>query len=103
MTGYYRNLIALKHKNKALWNGDAGGPMIRIKTNKDKSVFAFYREKEANRVIVLLNLTKKSVALKPELNKIEGLYTEYSTGLKVSFPLTDSIRLESWGYKVYIK
>jgi glycosidase len=103
MTGYYRNLIALKHKNKALWNGDAGGPMIRIKTNKDKSVFAFYREKEANRVIVLLNLTKKSVALKSFDSNLNGVYVDYFGGSKTVLPLTDSLRLEPWGYKVFVK
>ena len=103
MTGYYRNLIALKHKNKALWNGDAGGPMIRIKTNKDKAVFAFYREKDANRVIVLLNLTKKGVALKSLDGNLNGEYVDYFGGSKITLPLTDSLRLEAWGYKVLVK
>jgi hypothetical protein len=77
--------------------------MIRIKTNKDKSVFAFYREKEANRVIVLLNLTKKSVALKSFDSNLNGVYVDYFGGSKTVLPLTDSLRLEPWGYKVFVK
>jgi glycosidase len=103
MTEYYRNLIALKHKNKALWNGDAGGPMIRIKTNKDKVVFAFYREKDGNRVVVLLNLSKKPVALKSFLANLNGEYTDYFTGSKAVLPLTDSLKLGPWGYKVFVR
>jgi len=103
MTEYYRNLITLKHKNTALWNGDSGGPMIRIKTNKDKAVFAFYREKDGNRVVVLLNLSKKPVALKSLPNNLNGDYTDYFAKQNTTVPLTDSLRLEPWGYKVYIK
>ena len=65
LTEFYRTLISLKHNNKALWNGDSGGPMVKIKTNNDNKIFAFYREKGENRVVVLLNLSKKSVAVKP--------------------------------------
>jgi glycosidase len=43
LTGFYRDLISLKKQNRALWNGDAGGPMVKISTNKDKTIFAFYR------------------------------------------------------------
>ena len=103
MTGYYRNLIALKHKNKALWNGDAGGLMIKIDTKQDSSIFAFYREKDDNRVVVLLNLTKKSVALKSLPANLNGEYTDYFEGSKAVLPLSDSLRFEPWGYKVFIK
>ena len=103
MTGYYRNLVALKHKNKALWNGDAGGPMVKISTNRDSSIFAFYREKDENRVVVLLNLSKKSVALKSLPGNLNGEYTDYFAGSKAVLPLADSLRFEPWGYKVFVK
>jgi hypothetical protein len=103
MTGYYRNLISLKHKNKALWNGDEGGPMIKIRTSKDRQVFAFYREKDANRVMVFLNLSKKSVSIKPSEGNLNGEYTDYFTGTKAVLPLADSLRMEPWGYKVFVR
>ena len=76
MTGFYADLIKLKKGNKALWNGEFGGPMVRIKTNKDNKVFAFYREKDENRIVVFLNLTKKSVSFKPVLINLM-VNTEY--------------------------
>jgi glycosidase len=103
LTGFYKNLISLKKHNIALWNGDAGSPMIKIKTGKDNAVFAFYREKDANKVIVLLNLSKKSVALKPLPGNLNGDYTDYFAGSKAVLPLTDSLRLEPWGYKVFVR
>jgi len=103
LTGFYRKLISLKKQNKALWNGDSGGPMVMIKTSKERKVFAFYRELEANRVIVFLNLSKKSVAIKPVLENLEGEYSDYFEALKATIPLTDSLRLDPWGYKVLVR
>lgn len=103
LTGFYKNLISLKKQNKALWNGDSGGPMMMIKTNKDNKVFAFYREKDGNRVVVYLNLSKKSIAIKPALENISGEYSDYFTGIKTVLPLSDSLKLEPWGYKVFVR
>lgn len=103
LTGFYRNLVSLKEKNKALWNGDFGGAMVKIPTSKANKVFAFYREKADNRVVVFLNISKKNVAVKPDLKNIGGDYTEYFTGMKITLPLNDSLRLEPWGYKVLVK
>lgn len=103
LTGFYRNLVSLKKKNIALWNGDAGGPMVKIRTNKDNQVFAFYREKDENRVVVLLNLSKKSVAIKSLPENLNGEYGDYFTGFKAVLPLSDSLRFEPWGYKIFVR
>jgi glycosidase len=103
LTGFYASLIRLKKGNEAIWNGDFGGPMVKIKTNKDKRIFAFYREKGGNRVVVFLNLTKKNVTFKPVLKDLEGEYTEYFTDRKAEFPLSLNLTLDPWGYKVFVK
>ena len=103
MTGFYRSLISLKKQNKALWNGDFGGQMMKIKTNIDNKVFAYYREKDENKVIVFLNLSKKSVAVKPVLEMLNGDYTDYFSGTKTTFPFADSLRIEPWGYKIFVR
>lgn len=103
MTGFYRNLVHMKHTYKALWNGDAGGPMVKIPTDKDSSIFAFYREKDDNRVVVFLNLTKKNIALKSLPGNINGEYTDYFSGSKMVLPLNDSLRFEPWDFKILVK
>jgi glycosidase len=103
MTGFYQDLIKMRKENTALWNGEFGGPMIKIKTSKDKKVFAFYREKNENRVIVFLNLTKKRVAFKPVMKDLDGEYTEHFTEEKISVPLNTIIDLDPWGFKVYLR
>ena len=103
LTGFYTDLVKLKKQNKALWNGDFGGTMVRLDTKKDDKVFAYSREKDDNRVIVFLNLTKKAVSVKPDLKNLEGEYTEHFSGIKTAVPFTDSLKLEPWGYKVFVK
>lgn len=103
LTGFYSDLIKMKKGNKCLWNGEFGGKMEIIKTNKDNKVFAYYREKDENRIVVFLNLSKKSVVVKPDLKNIEGKYAEYFTGMKSTIPLGDSLRMEPWSYKVLVK
>ena len=103
MTGFYSDLIKLKKSNRALWNGSFGGKMTSIKTNKERKVFAFYRQKDENRVAVFLNLTKKPVTFKPVLKGIEGDYTEYFTGQKTAFDKSLNITLDPWGYQAFVK
>jgi len=103
LTQFYKNLIRLKKDNKALWNGDFGGKMVRVKTNRDKKIFAFFREKEGSRVLVFLNPTKKQISFKPDLKDIQGGYTDYFTGQKTGLDKSAKLTLNPWEYKVFIK
>lgn len=102
LTEYYKDLIKLKKENKALWNGDNGGPMVTIKTCRDKKVLGFSREKDGNRVVVFLNLTGKSVKFKARLQDINGDYSDYFTGNSITLKEREKFTLESWGYRVYV-
>ena len=103
MTRFYTDLIKMKKENKALWNGESGGTMEMIKTDKASKMFAYYREKDNNKVIVFLNLSKKNLVIKAETQNINGDYKNYFTGGKITFPIKDSLRLEPWGYRVYLR
>ncbi len=102
MTGFYRNLISLKKHNKALWNGDDGGPMVRFSTGNDSTIFAYSREKGSSKVLVFLNLSKKNVALKSLPENLNGEYTKFGGG-KTTLPLADSMRFEPWSFKILVK
>jgi len=53
---FYAGLLALKHDNPALWNGQYGGAVQVLGTGNDK-VFAFRRTQGANTVTVAVNLS----------------------------------------------
>ncbi len=59
---WYRTLNALKHQNKALWNGQYGGEMIKLKAvegKNDSALFAFQRKKDGHEVVVLVNFSEQ--------------------------------------------
>jgi len=103
LTSFYMDLIKLKKENQALWNGISGGSMNKIKSSRKNKIFSFYREKDGNRVVIFLNLTKRNVTFKPDLKGLEGDYTDYFTGEKITLPLSVKHTLNPWGYKVFVK
>lgn len=103
LTGFYKSLILLKKENMALWNGEFGSPMERIKTSKENRIFAFSREKDGNKVIVFLNLSRKATNIKPGLDDHRGEYANYFTREKMEIPFPDSLNLGPWEYIVLVK
>lgn len=99
----YTKLVQLKLRNKALWNGVAGGEMKWITTNNDSDIFAFYREKDNNEVIAIFNLSKNNVNTKINFGKIANVFTELFSGEKVGLKKEESLRLKPWEYLVYYK
>jgi len=103
MTGFYKTMLGLKKNNPALFNGSAGGSWKRIITLADTSVFALIREKENNRVISVVNLSKSPVTVTIGDETTEGEYTDLFSGQKTALKANTSLELPAWGYKVYYK
>ncbi len=100
---FYRRLLNLKKRNQALWNGDFGGKMLPVKTGNDDKAFAFMREKNGQRVFVILNLSPDSLEVKLAGDAYTGKYTDLFTGKKVTFIADHSLALKPWEYRVYSK
>ena len=100
LAGFYKTLFDLKERNEALWNGDAGGKLIKIPTGNDENIYAFTREKNGDKVVVMINLSDKPQVAKPTGGKFAGTYTDVFADAPVE--LTDGMRqeLEPWGYLV---
>lgn len=92
---FYNTLNTLKHENPALWNGEYGGSMKRIL--KNINVYSFIREKDNNKITVIINLSKHKQSLKSEMN-ISG-YEAFS-GQYISFREGDQIELMPWKYLI---
>lgn len=103
LASFYKKLIALKKNNKALQAGVKGGKLIRIKSDKDEAVFAFYREVEGNKVLVILNLSKDAVSANLDMGKNAGSYTSFSDASKHDLAAQLNVDLKAWEYKVYVK
>lgn len=71
---FYQQLLMLKRKNKALWNGNNGGKYVHLKTNHPKDVFAYQRIKGDKSVVVVLNFSDESKSVKIENVQGSGRY-----------------------------
>jgi glycosidase len=102
---FFKKLIDLHHRNTALWNGNHGAQAVRIKTDNDK-IYAFTREKDNDKVIVVTNLTSKAQKVKfTDSFNGEDIYTNIMTGesKKILDWLNTYKEIKAWDYLVLEK
>lgn len=99
----YRTLFRLKAGNKALWNGNRGGEMERLSTNHDRAIFAFAREQEGDKVLVVLNFSATTQQVRIISNRLAGDYREAFTGEPISLASELTLELGPWAYRVYVR
>ncbi len=100
--GLYKSLNNIKEVNPALWNPGFGGTFTRLETEADVQVFAFLRQKDMNKVLVLLNLSPEPAEVTLDPRIIKGTFSNGITGEKTK-PSSQPIILDPWGYKIFLK
>ena len=102
MQELYTKLIKLKNENPALWNGEEGGKIEFVKTNKPNDIFAFWRKKDNNKVIVLMNLSNKEISFTSMFpnTKVKDYFTEEK--FVFNEKVGAKIKLKAWEYKIFI-
>ena len=99
---FYARLNALKHNNHALWNGLEGGKLIPL-SKSNENVFAFYRKKKNNQVVVILNLSDKAQELHWQNVGVVGHYKDAFTGNTTELNGEGTFHLKPWQYIVLVK
>lgn len=97
---FYRTLFTLKHKNKALWNGEHGGELVKIPTGNDENVYAFTREKDGDKVVVIINLSNDSQNVQLEGPDFPGTYQNAFTEEDMTLEKGSAMELGAWEYLV---
>ncbi|GAB4016116.1 alpha-amylase family glycosyl hydrolase [Spirosoma koreense] len=97
---FFATLLTLKHRNRALWNGIYGGKAIKIPTNHDDKVYVFYRQRDYDRVIVLINLSNETQTFTLGGSGFSGTYTEVFSHESVDLKPAMNITLTPWAYRV---
>ncbi|CAH0999197.1 Cyclomaltodextrinase [Neolewinella maritima] len=98
---FYTKLFDLKERNQALWNGEYGGELVKIPTGNDENIYAFTREKNGDRVVVIINLSGEAQTGTLAGDGYTGTMTElFSEDSAEVVPGMD-ISLEPWAYRVY--
>ncbi|HEY0047189.1 MAG TPA: alpha-amylase family glycosyl hydrolase [Flavobacterium sp.] len=102
-TKMYTALFTLKHHNKALWNGNSGGEMIRIFNDKQDQVISFAREKNGDKIITIINYSSKPASVKLNSQYQAGSYQELFTGADYVLKGNDDLKLDQWQYLVLVR
>ena len=102
---FYATLLQLRKNNSAFGAGDCGGTMEFIYTSDlQQNIMAYLRSNEQDAVLVMLNLTPKSMikfSLKGFLNK--GKYRSIWSGLEIDIDEETHFELQAWDFLVYEK
>ncbi|PKL88506.1 MAG: alpha-amylase [Ignavibacteriae bacterium HGW-Ignavibacteriae-2] len=101
MFNIYKKLLTLKSKNQALWNGEKGGQTEIIKSNNNKNIICFTREKGRNKIFAMFNLSKKQRSVEINNEQMKGSYKELLTDKTVNLNSKEKFDLPAWGYLVY--
>ena len=96
----YRDLFALKHANRALWNGQWGGRMHSVINTTPTKVLSFFREKDGDKVLVAINLSGEPQTVTFSGSHHTGDYIDMAGGARVTVGRDASMILAPWGWRV---
>jgi len=100
-TPFFQILCDLRNNNKALRSGMNGGGLTKIKSDKDDRVYAFTREKDGERVVVITNLSNLPcvATLSPDDDTV-GSYLNVFGASTIQVTKEMQLNLKPWGYIV---
>lgn len=95
--GFYKTLLELRKKDAAL---AADASFRKVQVGNDKALYAYVREKEGNKIFVILNLSGAGQTITVTDKDLLG--NPYNVFMGTNEPLTDKEwKIEPWGYVVY--
>lgn len=95
---FYQKLFNLRKANVAL---SSQASFTRLPTKADDMVYAFAREMNGRKVIVILNFSPLPQSVVIDNTIVKGDFMELFSGKKETLGAGKSIPLEPWGYRVY--
>lgn len=93
---FYKTLLNLRKNNSAL---AANAAFKKLGTNNDAAIYAFERQKDGNKVLVVLNLSNKAQEFTWKEQPSEKEWNNVFAGSKE--PVDKGFGIEPWGYVVY--
>lgn len=101
-TPFFQKLCDLRHNNRALRTGMYGGALEKIDSDRNEQVYAFTREKEGDRLVVVFNLSNKpcTVTLRPGDAVVSGIYLSVFEASTVQLTRDMQLNLKPWEYLV---
>ncbi|MEO8172446.1 MAG: alpha-amylase family glycosyl hydrolase [Sediminibacterium sp.] len=96
---FYKKLLEL-HSSTAALSPDAS--FTRLHTNVDDKIYAYAREKDGKKVVVLLNFSNAVQTFTITNDAlVTGDPTDVFSGARISIKTGNQFMLDPWGYRVY--
>ena len=96
----YTILNNLKKKNKALWNGELGGKIVRLGDGSNQYVFACLREKDDDKIVVIINMSNEPQTFNIESHVVSGSFRNPINGENIVIDRDMSVDLQPWSYLI---
>ena len=96
---FYSALLHLRKNNQAL---AVDASFRKVSVGDDKALYAYVREKGSDKILVILNLSKKEQTITIKDNTLVGEPMNLFLGAKEPFKLNHSFNIEPWGYVICI-
>ena len=94
---FYKTILSLRKRNPAL---AANASFRKVQVGDGRFIYAYVRQKGANKVLVILNLSDKNQSLSIEDKTLFGNPYNIFTGKRELLDAANR-EIESWGYRVY--
>lgn len=97
----YKTFLHLKKTNKSLFNGVKGGEIKFLQNGTEGKALSFYREKDGDKIISILNLSDQNVSVNISDKSIPGEYKIAGNDNKTkTVDENFNIELKPWGWMV---
>jgi len=99
----YRDLLALKKNNTALWNGEFGATMRQVQNDAPKALFSFTRQNARDKVFAVFNLSGQSQTARFGSTQHHGDYHDFNSGAHVRVDADTSFDMPPWSYRIFVQ
>jgi glycosidase len=101
--GIYSKLFNWKMQSSVLQNGERGAELEIINSSDTENILAFVRRNDEEKILAVFNLSDKAQSFALNDKLIKGIYRNFFSGEETTFNEKESIMLDDWGYKIFIR
>lgn len=103
MNRIYSEILNLRKRNPALWDGARGVDPVRVHSSNDEDVICFIREWGEDKAFIVLNFSDAPVTISFSGTDFIGVYRDLFLGETTNLPRNTRLSLNPWGYRVFIE
>ncbi len=100
---FYKALLNLRKRNKALRAGDEATKTFKLNTNADEKVFSFLRKNGEDEVLVIINFSDENISLEMNDNELNGNFKNVFANDSKDFAVDKKLNIQPWSFLIFEK